>query len=150
MARPHCPRMEEVWDMIIEQFVAHIVECVPTTVQWSVTCYTKYGAEFNWWFKTFLALIFQIYSPIVPSNSTPSRNLNKSATRSLTHAVTNVMTDYLYLIEFTSHSIAMPQTPCLCAEQGLVLSLTGSWSWAFPTACPQLPGGKRNWSSLID
>jgi len=59
-----------------------------------------------------------------------------SATRSLTHAVTNVMTDYLYSIEFASHSIAMPQTPCLCAEQGLVLSLTGSWSWAFPTACP--------------
>lgn len=93
MARPHCSWMEEIWDMIIEQFVAHIVECVPTTVQCSVTCYKKYGAVFNWWFKTFLALIFQVYSPIVPSSSTPSRNM--SATRSLTHAVTNVMTGLL-------------------------------------------------------
>jgi len=141
-------QMEEVWDTIIEHFVAHIVECVPTTVQYSVTCYRKDWAEFNWWCKTFLALIFQVYSPIVPSNSTPSRNLNMSATRSLTHAITNVMTDYLYSIEFASHSIAM-----LASVQNRVwfsCLATGSWSWAFPTACPQLPGGKRNWSSLID
>ena len=142
MARPYSAPREGVWDMAIEQLSSRTVECVPVTVQYSVTWYLKYVIngkfKISAWLESELETWKVNRARIVLSHELEhhwnwNHRCRKVASLTLVIAIADIMTGFTWLIKFLGNKLLYGHVPDpfpLCGTWSDHVGL--HWVWALP------------------